>query len=259
MYAANKLCSLARVTWRASLAAFCKGGTKSPPSPLCVIMLIMDSNSIIAGNECKSIVLSSRDDCKKTWRFFSSSSVTHTKDSLMHLQMTHYPRRRCEKCSLIWKLQKWMKKKKNSTSVLRQFYLCFTRTLKSDVTSPQNPTVAPNKGGFPGPTQHGKVRFFLASNVSLSSHRPLYNFIEAPLWEGHNSSLLWVESAWQKGDARQFLGIVNYPSRTWCRTARLTSGPYGEQSSTRRLELVILLIARQAANRSSIINRSSGF
>lgn len=227
----------------------------------------MDSNSIIAGNECKSIVLSLQGDRKKTWWFFFFFSVTHTKDSLIDLQMTHYPRRRCEKCSLIWKLQKWICSLfflflffgKFSVSVLRHFYLCFIQTLKSNVTSPQNPTVAPNKGGFPGPTQHGKVWFFLASNISLSSHRPLYNFIEAPLWEGHNSSLLWVESAWQKGDVRQFLGIVNYPSRTWCRTARLTSDPYGEQSSTQRLELVILLVARKAANLFSMINRSSGF
>lgn len=64
------------VTWCASLAAFCKGGTKSPQSPLCLIMLIMDSNSIIAGNECKSIVLPPGDNCKKIWLSFF---VTRTK------------------------------------------------------------------------------------------------------------------------------------------------------------------------------------
>lgn len=58
------------VTWCASLAAFCKGGTKSPPSPLCLIMLIMDSNSIIAGNECMSIVLPPGDNWKKIWLSF---------------------------------------------------------------------------------------------------------------------------------------------------------------------------------------------
>lgn len=37
----------------------CQGGTKSPLSPLCAIMLIVESNAIIISNECKSIVLSS--------------------------------------------------------------------------------------------------------------------------------------------------------------------------------------------------------
>lgn len=35
----------------------CQGGTKSPLSPLCAIMLIVESNSIIISNECESIVL----------------------------------------------------------------------------------------------------------------------------------------------------------------------------------------------------------
>lgn len=155
-------------------------------------------------------------------------SVTHTKDSLIHLRMTHYPRRRCEKCSLIWKLQKWIR------SLFKIFRVCaatflfvfYTNVKKQCYVSTKSDRCS-KQGWFSWTYKDGKARFFLASNVSLSSHRPLYNFIEAPLWEGHNSSLLWVESAWQKGDARQFLGIVNYSSRTWCRTARLTSDPYG--------------------------------
>lgn len=39
--------------------SLCQGGTKSPLSPLCAIMLIVESNSIIISNECESIVLSS--------------------------------------------------------------------------------------------------------------------------------------------------------------------------------------------------------
>ena len=80
----------------------CKGGTKSPLSSLCAIMLIVESNPIIISNECKSIVLSSG----RWWVegagvcvvffFFSYKRFTRT---FTHDSPVKW---RCEKCSLIW-------------------------------------------------------------------------------------------------------------------------------------------------------------
>lgn len=39
-----------------NIGCFCQGATKSSLSPLCAIMLMVDSKSVISTNECKPIV-----------------------------------------------------------------------------------------------------------------------------------------------------------------------------------------------------------
>lgn len=64
---------------------FCQGATKWPLSPLCAIMLIVDSKAFVAGNECKPIVPALGPLESK----YAAYSVTHRKDSLTRLRVSH--------------------------------------------------------------------------------------------------------------------------------------------------------------------------
>lgn len=59
----------------------CQSGTQSPLSPLCAIMLILESYSVIISDESRSIVLSSgrwRIEKGKMWRFLLLIQESHS-------------------------------------------------------------------------------------------------------------------------------------------------------------------------------------